>query len=68
MIDCTLKDAVFGLPVAAEQVQQFSQLVPLGWSGQPEEIAGAPAFLASDLASDVTGEPIVLDGGWTRWQ
>ncbi len=42
-----------------------SRRVPLGRIFEPEEIAGSIAFLASDLASAVTGVVLPVDGGWT---
>jgi 3alpha(or 20beta)-hydroxysteroid dehydrogenase len=38
--------------------------MPLGRIGQPEEIADAAVFLASDEASYCTGSEFVIDGGW----
>jgi len=41
------------------------QNTPLGRSGTPEEVAEVIAFLASDRASYITGQSIVVDGGNT---
>lgn len=38
---------------------------PLGRAGQPEEVADAALFLASDESSFVTGHNLVIDGGFT---
>jgi NAD(P)-dependent dehydrogenase (short-subunit alcohol dehydrogenase family) len=33
--------------------------------GQPEDIAGIVTFLASEQSSYITGQTIIVDGGWT---
>ncbi len=48
----------------AEYTDRFvRERIPLGRSGTPEEVAAAYAFLASDEASFITGELLVVDGG-----
>ncbi|WP_017317676.1 SDR family oxidoreductase [Mastigocladopsis repens] len=43
----------------------LASTVPMGRMGQPEEIAQAVVFLCSDTASYITGQPLVVDGGFT---
>ncbi|SDB60787.1 3-oxoacyl-[acyl-carrier protein] reductase [Pseudomonas sp. NFACC23-1] len=45
--------------------QDIARRVPLGRLGQPSDIAGAMLYLASSLASYVTGQTLVVDGGST---
>ena len=50
-------------------VRQFaahmSTQIPLGRVGDPDEIAKAVLFLASDAASYITGVDLIVDGGMT---
>jgi len=44
-------------------LRDYFQHIPLGRGGQPDEVAAAIAFLASDLASYITGAALLVDGG-----
>jgi len=46
-------------------VKNYSKKVPLKRMARPEEVASAVLFLASDLASYITGTTIMVDGGWS---
>lgn len=49
--------------------KQFNQMVtsstPLGHVGEPNDIASAALYLASDEAKYITGNILYVDGGWT---
>jgi gluconate 5-dehydrogenase len=44
---------------------RLNSRVPLRRWGQPRDLAGVAVFLASDAASYVTGQQIVVDGGFS---
>ena len=47
-----------------EFLRQRGQDIPLGRMGTPEDVAGVVAFLASADAAYITGETVIVAGGW----
>lgn len=50
---------------AGEVGENMKKLIPAGRFGVPEEIAAIALFLASDAANLITGENLIVDGGYT---
>jgi len=51
----------------AEMVARLRTKSPMGRMGEPWELKGAIVFLASQASSYVTGQNLLVDGGWTAW-
>lgn len=46
-------------------ISKYEAKVPLGRLGNPDDIAPAVSFLLSDEAKYITGQNLIVDGGWT---
>jgi gluconate 5-dehydrogenase len=50
-----------------EMVERLCKKSPMGRMGEPVELKGAVLLLASDAGSYITGQNLLIDGGWTAW-
>jgi NAD(P)-dependent dehydrogenase (short-subunit alcohol dehydrogenase family) len=48
-----------------DRVRRLMDRIPMQRLGRPEDMAGAAIFLASDASAYVTGQLLMVDGGWT---
>ena len=49
--------------LGGEALEEVRQIIPAGYIGEPDDIAYALLYLASDQARYVTGQILVVDGG-----
>jgi 3-oxoacyl-[acyl-carrier protein] reductase len=52
-----------GVGLAANP-ELIKTVIPAGRRGTPDEVAAVARFLASEAAGYVTGQTLVVDGGW----
>lgn len=66
-VNCLSPGPFPGPKAPAELIERLKTKSPLGRMGKPDELKGAIVFLASDASSYMTGQNLVVDGGWTAW-
>ena len=63
-VNCVSPGGIFNnQPV--EFVKNYENKVPMQRMGKPEDISPAVSFLLSDDSSYITGQNLIIDGGWT---
>ncbi len=66
-VNCLSPGPFPGSQAPEEMVRRLCQHSPMKRMGLPHELKGAVVFLASDASSYMTGQNLVIDGGWTAW-
>ena len=66
-VNCLSPGPFPGPAANATMVERLTAKSPMGRMGRPEELKGALVFLASEASSYVTGQNLLVDGGWTAW-
>ena len=54
-------------PERPDYMHEITRRIPMGRIGQPDDLAGIVIYLASDASSYMTGQNIIIDGGFSVW-
>jgi NAD(P)-dependent dehydrogenase (short-subunit alcohol dehydrogenase family) len=56
-----------GVPERPDYIEEMIKRTPMRRIGKPDDLTGAVVFLASDASSFITGQNIIVDGGFSSW-
>ena len=54
-------------PERPDYMRELTARTPLGRIGQPDDLIGVVVLLASNASSYITGQNLIVDGGWSAW-
>ncbi len=66
-VNCLTPGPFPATAVNPELKARLSSKSPMCRMGRPDELKGAVVFLASQASSYMTGQNLIIDGGWTAW-
>jgi len=66
-VNCISPGGIYHKGENEEFIKKYSERVPLGRKANVDEISGSVVYLSSDEASYITGQNLIIDGGWTAW-
>jgi NAD(P)-dependent dehydrogenase (short-subunit alcohol dehydrogenase family) len=66
-VNCLSPGPFPGPQAPSQLVERLKQKSPMRRMGKPHELKGAAVFLASAASSYVTGQNLLIDGGWSAW-
>lgn len=66
-VNCISPGGIYHQGENEEFVKKYSEKVPLGRKANIDEISGSVVYLSSNEASYITGQNLIIDGGWTAW-
>ena len=66
-VNCISPGGIYHEGENKEFVKKYSEKVPLGRKANIDEISGSVVYLSSNEASYITGQNLIIDGGWTSW-
>lgn len=66
-VNCISPGGLFSPSMPVPFVEKYTERTPMGRMAGPNDLKGSVVFLASDASAYVTGQNLIVDGGYTAW-